>query len=338
MIEFVDIDHAQELDAFVTAHEWSHFMQTSLWGRVKSDWGWHGILCRGEDGKIRGTMAILQHNIHYTNTCLLYAPRGPIFDHTDFATFEELIAGARELAKRQKAYAIRIDPMFEEGSRGFMEETEKLGFTCNAASDYSLFQPRMTYVIDLTGLTADSLLANYTRMKRYDVRRAIRSGVTVRMGGVEDIPEFCRMMASTAERRGFAARSKDYFTAFLTRLGEGARMYLAEKDGKIIAGTITMELGNRMWHMYGCSDRSYHADCPNELLQYTMQCHAIEQGLRWYDFRGVNGYPVEDNPQIGLHRYKQGFGAQFHAYVGQLDLLTRPVMGRLVNLMMRMKQ
>ena len=40
MIEFVDIDHAQELDAFVTAHEWSHFMQTSLWGRVKSDWGW----------------------------------------------------------------------------------------------------------------------------------------------------------------------------------------------------------------------------------------------------------------------------------------------------------
>ena len=126
MIEFVDIDHAQELDGFVTAHEWSHFMQTSLWGRVKSDWGWHGILCRGEDGKIRGTMAILQHNIHYTNTCLLYAPRGPIFDHTDFATFEELIAGARELAKRQKAYAIRIDPMFEEGSRGFMEETEKL--------------------------------------------------------------------------------------------------------------------------------------------------------------------------------------------------------------------
>ena len=52
----------------------------------------------------------------------------------------------------------------------------------------------------------------------------------------------------------------------------------------------------------------------------------------------MNGYPVEDNPQIGLHRYKQGFGAQFHAYVGQLDLLTRPVMGRLVNLMMRMKQ
>ena len=37
-----------------------------------------------------------------------------------------LTAGARELAKRQKAYAIRIDPMFEEGSRGFMEETEKL--------------------------------------------------------------------------------------------------------------------------------------------------------------------------------------------------------------------
>ena len=101
MIEFVDLNHAQELDAFVTAHEWCHYMQTSLWGRVKKDWGWHGILCRGEDGKIRGSMAFLQHNIHHTNTCMLYAPRGPIFDHEDFDTFAELISAARELAKKK---------------------------------------------------------------------------------------------------------------------------------------------------------------------------------------------------------------------------------------------
>ena len=35
MIEYIDIDHAQEMDEFVRQHEYAHFMQTSLWGRVK---------------------------------------------------------------------------------------------------------------------------------------------------------------------------------------------------------------------------------------------------------------------------------------------------------------
>ena len=69
-----------------------------------------------------------------------------------------------------------------------------------------------------------------------------------------------------------------------------------------------------------------------------MQLHAIETGRHWFDFRGVEGYPVEENPKYGLHRYKQGFGAQFHAYVGQLDLTTRPLIGAVVNAMMRLKK
>ena len=44
---------------------------------------------------------------------------------------------------------------------------------------------------------------HYSRMKRYDVRRAMRNGVTVRMGSVEDVPVFNRMMEATAEKKGF---------------------------------------------------------------------------------------------------------------------------------------
>ena len=335
MTEFVDIDHAQELDSYVAAHEWAHTMQTSAWGRVKKDWGWTGIICRNSEGAVCGTMALLQHNIRHTGTCMLYAPRGPIFDHDAYDVFEELIAAARQLAKQRHAYLLRIDPMFEEGSDAFLNKAAQLGFRCNAASDFSLFQPRMCYVTDLQGLNEETLLASYSRMKRYDVRRAIRNGVTIRMGDLKDMPRFCEMMQLTADKNGFTARSKTYFEEFLAGLGENARFYIAEKDGVTIAGSITMELGNRMWHMYACSDRKYQADLPNELLQYRMQCDAIASGYRWFDFRGVEGYPVEENPKYGLHHYKQGFGAKFHAYVGQLDLTLRPVMGKFVNLMMR---
>ncbi|MBR3621601.1 MAG: methicillin resistance protein, partial [Clostridia bacterium] len=57
--EIIDIDHASEFDEFVASHKRGHFMQSSLWGRVKDDWGWFGIICRGDDGVILGAMAVL---------------------------------------------------------------------------------------------------------------------------------------------------------------------------------------------------------------------------------------------------------------------------------------
>lgn len=330
MIEYIDIDHAQEMDEFVRQHEYAHFMQTSLWGRVKKDWGWHGVICRAEDGSIRGTMALLEHKVHYFKTGLLYAPRGPIVAPDDFSTLEELIDAGRQLAKKRGDYVFRFDPRIEEQNTAFSDEVRRLGFTQDMASDYSLFQPRMCYVTDLQGLTKDALLAKYRRSTRYNVRLAERRGVTVRVGTLDDLPEFHRMMKITAAKDHFEARPYQYFVDFLTGLGDAARLYIAEKDGKAVAATISTEYGNRMWHMYGCSDTACLSDRPNELLQWAMQSHAIDAGIRYFDYRGVEGYPVEGNPKYGLHDYKQGFGAEFHSYVGQFDTTVRPVMKKLV--------
>ena len=62
-----------------------------------------------------------------------------------------------------------------------------------------------------------------------------------------------------------------------------------------------------------------------------MQRDALEGGYRYFDFRGVEGYPVPENPYYGLHHYKQGFGAQFHAYVGQCDRVLHPMRAKLVH-------
>ena len=79
------------------------------------------------------------------------------------------------------------------------------------------------------------------------------------------------------------------------------------------------------------ADRAYQADFPNELIQWQMQRDALEGGYRYFDFRGVEGYPVPENPYYGLHHYKQGFGAQFHAYVGQCDRVLHPMRAKLVH-------
>ena len=57
--QIVDINSAAELDLFTEKHENGHFLQTSLWGRVKDDWKWFGVICRNDSGEITGTLAVL---------------------------------------------------------------------------------------------------------------------------------------------------------------------------------------------------------------------------------------------------------------------------------------
>lgn len=331
MIEFTDLAHAAELDAYVRAHPACHFMQTSLWGRVKSDWGWRGLLCRASDGSIRGTMAILEHRLRFANASLLYAPRGPIFD--DRAAFEALIAAAKEYAAERRAYLLRIDPAVSENDAAFAELTR--AFRRNTATDFSLFQPRICYCIDLRGKTEESLLAGYHPSTRRNIRLAERNGVTVRQGSADDLPAFCAMMRQTAEKNHFHARNEPYFRAFLREMGENAALWIAEKDEKPLAATISATYGRRSWFMYGCSDRNALHLHPNEALQWAMQKQALHCGCERFDLRGVEGYPTEDNPHLGLHRFKQGFGAELCAYVGQLDLVLRPKTEKIVQFLAR---
>lgn len=324
MIDFVDLSHAEELDAFVRQHPNCHFMQTSAWGRVKNDWQWYGILCRDAERRVCGSMALLGRRLRGLNSCMLYAPRGPIFDHGDLATFRQLIVAARELANRCNAYLLRIDPMLPEEDSSFLDFARLLGFRRNAATDYSLFQPRMCYVLDLHGLTPESLDQNYHRSTRYNLHLAERRGVTVTQGGMADLDDFYRLMCLTAANSGFQARNRAYYAHFFHSLRDCTRLYLARKEDRTIAAAMVVFMGNRAWYMYSASDPAARRDYPNELLQWHMQLDAMEAGCTFFDFRGVEGYPVEGNPKFGLHRFKQGFAAEFHAYVGQLDYVLRP--------------
>ena len=341
MVEIVTADRAGELDAFVRAHPRGHFMQTSLWGRVKADWPWLGLICRARDGEIRGTMALLRHSLRLPHACLLYAPRGPILDPTDYDVLRELTDAAVELGRTLGACTLRLDPEIPEADAGFRAAVLEMGFRIQAATDYSLYQPRLTYVSRLDGKDEQSLLASFRRSTRYNVRKALRGPLTVRQGGAADLPSFQRMMEQTAAQNGFQPRTQAYYASVLRGLGRCGQLYLAELDGAPVAAAITATLGRGCWFLYSCSDREGRDLHANELLQWRMQTDALRAGCARFDFRGVEGYPTEDNPKLGLHQYKQGLGGEFCAWIGQLDLPLRPFVSaaelRLEQLSRRMR-
>lgn len=323
MTEFVALKNAWELDAFVEQQPNGHFMQTSLWGRVKRDWPWTGMLLRDESGRILGTMALLRHDLRRLPGCFYYAPRGPIVAPGDRRSFAALVQEAATWTRKRGAIFLRIDPEIGEQDEAFAGFVRSMGFRVDQASDFSLFQPRLCYVSSLAGKDPKTLEGTYRSSTRCNVHKALRSPLTVRLGGTNDLPAFCRMMEKTAAKNGFQPRPQAYFQAFLEGLGPCARLYLAELNDRPVAASLAVAFGQTCSLCYGCSEEAGDKLHANELLEWQMQTDAIRLGCTRFDFRGVEGFPEESNPHYGLHHFKRGFGAEFHAYIGQLDLPLR---------------
>lgn len=333
MIERVTLHDADALDAFVEKN--GSFLQSSHWGRVKSDWLWHGLICRDATGKISGTMALLEHRMRFVRRCLLYAPRGPVA--LSRAASAELIAAARKLCTERGAYLLRIDPPIGENERDKIDFLHRMGFLQNTATDFSLFQARLNYQLDLTGQTPETLLQRYHPSLRRNVRLAERNGVEICRGTLLDLPDFYAMMRQTARKNGFTPYPAQYYRSILTQMQEYATLYLARSEGKTIAGAITVRFGKIASFFYGCSDANALRLHPNELLQYRMQCDAIRSGCTVFDLRGVEGEPVKTDPKYGLHRYKRKFGAELVRYAGEFDLILAPLTAALVRIIQKIR-
>ena len=327
MYEFITEKTLPEYEAFVQSHPKGNFVQSYLWGKQKPMWQWDAIAVRGEDGAIRGSLAVMTRKVPGIGRTLMYGCRGPVCDLDDRETFSQLLDGARALAKKYKSYVIKIDPDVPSSNTAFSSMLQSFGFRAKeGGKNFEAIQPRYVFRLNVEGKTEEELLANFHQKWRYNIRLAERKGVTVRICGKEMVPAFSDLMLTTGVRDGFVTRKPEYFAAMLDNLGEHARLYMAfDPNDTPIAGTLAIHYGDKVWYLYGASSNEHRNLMPNYLLQWRMMQWAVETNCRIYDFRGVSGDVSEDNPLYGLFRFKQGFGGDFTEFVGEMDLVLSPV-------------
>ena len=327
MYEFNSEKTLPEYEAFVQSHPKGNFAQSYLWGKQKPMWQWDAIAVRGEDGAIRGSLAVMTRKVPGIGRTLMYGCRGPVCDLDDRETFSQLLDGAKVLAKKYKSYVIKIDPDVPSSNTAFSSMLQSFGFRAKeGGKNFEAIQPRYVFRLNVEGKTEEELLANFHQKWRYNIRLAERKGVTVRICGKEMVPAFSDLMLTTGVRDGFVTRKPEYFAAMLDNLGEHARLYMAfDPNDTPIAGTLAIHYGDKVWYLYGASSNEHRNLMPNYLLQWRMIQWAVETNCRIYDFRGVSGDVSEDNPLYGLFRFKQGFGGDFTEFVGEMDLVLSPV-------------
>src|SRR5690606_15427998 len=114
-------------------------------------------------------------------------------------------------------------------------------------------QPPRTIVIDLTP-PEDEILGRMKQKTRYNIRLAEKKGVTVREGTIEDLPALNRMMQVTGQRDSFGIHQPQYYrSAFEIFAPQNAALWLAEYEGRPLAGVMAFTSGRSAAYLYGAS-------------------------------------------------------------------------------------
>jgi len=299
-----------------------HLLQSWAWSAFKSRHGWAASRFLWQDpssGAPLAAAAVLTRRIGPLPFEVMYAPKGPILDYGDGALVEHVLDGLEELAKREQAVFIKIDPDVAPDSPEGERVLASLRRRCWRPSQEQI-QFRNTVLIDLSP-SEDDLLMGMKSKWRYNVRLAERKGVKVRQGTLDDLPLLYSMYEETAERNAFVIRPEAYCRDAWGSFMEDdlAQPFIAEVDGEPVAMVIIYRFGGRAYFMYGASLDIHREKMPNNLLQWEAMKWAKARGCTVYDMWGAPDELDESDPMWGVYRFKIGFGGEFVERIGAWD-------------------
>lgn len=238
----------QEHDAFVKSHPNGDLLQLTKWAETKKLTGWYTRrIAVGRDGEIQGVAQLLFKKVPKLPYTLCYISRGFVVDYSNKEALNALLDSAKEIAKAEKAYAIKIDPDVEvDKGTDALQNLKALGFKHKGfkeglSKDY--IQPRMTMITPIDK-NDDELLNSFERRNRSKVRLALKRGTTVERSDREGLKTFAELMKITGERDGFLTRDISYFENIYDALHEDgdAELFLVKLDPKENIAKVNQEL------------------------------------------------------------------------------------------------
>ncbi|MTI85556.1 MAG: aminoacyltransferase [Firmicutes bacterium] len=329
-MDFILNGNPQEYTEYIKNHAKGHFLQTIEWSKVKQDWDniWFVIKDAGE---IKGAGSILLRKLPVVGKTFMYCPRGPVLDYSDRDILKFFNTEMQQVAKKYKGLMLKIDPDIEISRQDVIDNLWGTGFTQKPQTlNFEGIQPRFVSRLDIAP-DLDDIMAGFHSKTRYNIRLAGRKGVNVRVGERNDLKRFQEIMEETGTRDNFVVRKLAYFEKMYDALVPPGymRLFVAEHEGEMLAGTICTRFGDKCWYLYGASSNTKRSLMPNYALQWEMIKWAKESGCTLYDFRGISGDLDPSNPLYGLYRFKKGFQGSYTEFIGEFDLIFDPLMYKL---------
>ncbi len=180
----------------------------------------------------------------------------------------------------------------------------KNGYTCYSELNYYL--PLIRY--------REDLLKPFSSGKRRDYRYSLKNGLIFRpLTDEKGIEDFYRVLVLNHEKLGVPTIHSlpELIDLALVRLPDRVRGYGVYLEDRIIAGSLLYRFGEKVVHtQYLASDENYLKLFPMDFLITHLIQEAVKKDLDYFTF----GICTEDQGRylnLGLSRFKEGFGAEF---------------------------
>ncbi|HEY8787214.1 MAG TPA: peptidoglycan bridge formation glycyltransferase FemA/FemB family protein [Candidatus Limnocylindria bacterium] len=297
-----------------------HVLQSEAWAKIREAQGW-----RAEFHQFGAPLpvALVLWRTLPAGQSLAYVPRGPIADRE--AQLQEALAKLAALARERRAIFLKVDPEID-ADRG-AAPLAAAGF--RRAPD---IQPVIaTLELDLSP-DEDALFAALEKDTRWSVRQAEKRGVSIRdASGDDDLRALYDLYVETGQRAGFITRTWDYYHRMWGTLVTGghAKVRLAEKDGKPVAGALTWRCGEREVYQSAATNDAGRAAYAAYGLLWRCIIEARKGGARRFDFGGIPADVTrKDDPMYGPYMFKKGFGGTPRRFVGAHDAVPNDLLYR----------
>lgn len=148
----------------------------------------------------------------------------------------------------------------------------------------------------------DILWSRLSSERRNRVRRAAKSGLTVRREGPDAIEAFYDIWTRNMRDLGSPPHSLEFFRRVLEAFGERCTVLLVEHEARFIGAALAMVHGQTLSLPWVSSLRECFRLYPNNILYWDAMCMAVARGLKTFDF----GRSTRDS---GTFEFKQRWGA-----------------------------
>ncbi|MDR0784869.1 MAG: peptidoglycan bridge formation glycyltransferase FemA/FemB family protein [Treponema sp.] len=316
------------------------FLQSGFWGSFKARFGWNARGFLVDWGELKQTPLMVIRRRLGPWISFAYVPWGPElpagFPPDDVARNQALVSIARSLKNflpKDTAF-VRFDPPWftEDAPRNkstvpFPQTPRILKPFSRAGAD---IQPPDTVLIDIIPEESD-ILARMKSKWRYNVRLAVKKGVTVRQADANELPKFYKILKETAKRDGIAIHNIGYYEMLFSHCrdypqgGQETALYLAEHEGEVLAGAVVLLRGGNAVYLYGASSDNKRNLMAPYLVQWKAMTDAKAKGCAVYDLFGIPPSEDSSHPMAGLYQFKTGFGGRVIHRPGSWDYAYHPL-------------
>jgi len=298
----------------------SSFLQSDFWGSFKAKFGWEAFafqaVWKTESSAQEEKPLLVLRRRFAPIFALAYIPWGPELPvSVPFQpALEELAKCLKETLPKDTVF-IRFDPpkLVEPD-----ENNNKVSMPSSFVKAEADIQPPDTVILDLLQ-PMESIIEQMKPKWRYNYRLSIKKGVKVRQAEKSEIAVFYNLLKETSKRDRIAIHGFEYYKALFENKVPEIRLYLAEHEGDILAGIVTLFRGQQAVYLYGASSDKKR----NFMPAYALQLKAIEDaknfGCKNYDFFGIPPSNEKSHSMSGLYQFKTGFGGRIIHRIGSWD-------------------